>query len=93
MQILTGISFAVVELVVVELPAEMMVVEVEAIVAVVFDPAAVARRICAVDPGKPVEIISVVVEKMFFGFVENWASPIAFEETAVGQMQIVAVVD
>ena len=43
MQILTGISFAVVEVVVVEPPAEMMVVEVEAIVAVVFDPAAVAK--------------------------------------------------
>ena len=43
MQILTGISFAVVELVVVEQPVEMMTVEVEAIVAVVFDPAAVAK--------------------------------------------------
>ena len=49
MQILTGISFAavVVELVVVEPPAEMMTVEVEAIVAV-FDLAAVAKRISAV---------------------------------------------
>ena len=47
MQILTGISFVVVELVVVEPPAEMMVLEVEAI-AVVFDPAAVAKRISAV---------------------------------------------
>ena len=42
MQILTGISSAVVELVVVEPPAEMMFVEVEAM-AVVFDPAAVAK--------------------------------------------------
>ena len=40
---MTGISSAVVELVVVEPPAEMMVVEVEAIAAVVFDPAAVAK--------------------------------------------------
>ena len=51
MQILTGISSAVVELVVVEPPAEMMFVEVEAM-AVVFDPAAVARRISAVVAGK-----------------------------------------
>lgn len=43
---LTGISFAVVELVVVGLPAE-MIVEIEAIVTVWY-PAAVAKRISAV---------------------------------------------
>ena len=45
---LTGISFAVVELVVVGLPAETMIVEIEAIVTVVLCPAAVAKRILAV---------------------------------------------
>ena len=50
---LCGISFAVVELVVVGLPAETMIVEIEAIVTVVWYPAAVAKRISA-----------VVVEKM-----------------------------
>ena len=35
----------------------------------------------------------VVVEKMSSEFVENWAAPIAVVETAVGQMQIVEVVD
>ena len=49
---LCGISFAVVELVVVGLPAETMIVEIEAIVTVVWYPA-VAKRISA-----------VVVEKM-----------------------------
>ena len=71
-----------------------MTVEVEAVAAVVFDPAAVAKRISAVVAGKPVvQLMSVVVEKMSSELVGNQAAPIAVVETAVGQMQIVEVVD
>ena len=48
---MTGISFAVVELVVVGLPAETMIVEIEAIAAVtvvLYPAAAVVKRISAV---------------------------------------------
>ena len=69
-----------------------MTVEVEAVAAVVFDPAAVAKRISAVVAGKPVvSIMFALVEKMSSEFVENRAAPMV--ETAVGQMQTVEVVD